>query len=101
MNWYQKIKSGQTKVFNVVELIGEVFTSGFVGLAVFMGLAALDYPAGMCAALGSVCGHMSTRFLFLLERAMENKLSAMFPPPHTHRRKNDVVANPTGDKNAD
>lgn len=77
VNWYAKVKQGHTRVFNLVELIGEIFTSGFVGLGVFMFLAALDQPVGVCAAAAGVGGHMATRLLFAIERVFERKLNAM------------------------
>jgi hypothetical protein len=75
VNWYAKVKRGHTRAFNVVELIGEVFTSGFVGLGVFMFIAALDQPLGICAAAAGVGGHMATRLLFSIERAVERKIN--------------------------
>lgn len=77
MNWYAKIKRGHTRAFNIVELVGEISTSGFVGLTVFMGLAAIDQPVGICAAAAGVGGHMATRLLFALERAIEAKLEGL------------------------
>ena len=74
VNWYAKVKRGHTRAFNIVELIGEIFTSGFVGLGVFMLLAALDQPVGICAAASGVGGHMATRLLFAIERAVEARL---------------------------
>ena len=71
VNWYAKVKRGHTRAFNIIELIGEIFTSGFVGLGVFMLLAALDQPVGTCAAASGVGGHMATRLLFTIERAVE------------------------------
>lgn len=77
VNWYAKVKRGHTRAFNIVELVGEVFTSGFVGLAVFMGLAGIDQPTGVCAASAGVAGHMATRLLFAVERAIEARLDSM------------------------
>jgi hypothetical protein len=74
INWYAKVKQGRARIFNIVELVGEIFTSGFVGLGVFMLLAAIDQPLGLCAAASGVGGHMATRLLFALERAVERKL---------------------------
>lgn len=74
VNWYAKVKRGHTHAFNIIELIGEIFTSGFVGLGVFMLLAALDQPVGICAAASGVGGHMATRLLFAIERAVEARL---------------------------
>ena len=77
VNWYAKVKRGHTRAFNVIELIGEIFTSGFVGLSVFMLLAAWDQPTGVCAAAAGVGGHMATRLLFTVERAIEARLEAL------------------------
>ena len=76
VNWYARVKSGHARVFNFIELLGEVFTSGFVGLAVFMTLASWEQPAGLCAAAAGVSGHMATRLLFSIERAIEAKLKS-------------------------
>jgi len=73
VNWYGKVKAGKTRTFNIVELIGEVFTSGFVGLGVFMMLQSYDQPMGVCAALSGVGGHMATRLLFMLENLIEHR----------------------------
>lgn len=78
MNWYAKIKRGHTRAFNIVELVGEIFTSGFVGLAVFMWLEAINQPVGICAAAAGVGGHMATRLLFAIERAIEAKLDLLY-----------------------
>lgn len=77
VNWYAKVKRGQTRAFNIVELVGEIFTSGFVGLGVFMLLAAIDQPVGICAAAAGVGGHMATRLLFSIERAIEARLDSL------------------------
>lgn len=76
INWYARIKSGHTRLFNFVELFGEIFTSGFVGLGVFMLFASLDQPTGLCAAAAGVSGHMATRLLFAVERAVEKRIEA-------------------------
>jgi hypothetical protein len=75
INWYAKVKQGRARLFNLVELIGEIFTSGFVGLAVFMFLDAIGQPLGLCGAAAGIGGHMATRLLFAIERAIERKLS--------------------------
>lgn len=77
VNWYAKVRRGHTRAFNIIELIGEIFTSGFVGLGVFMLLAAMEQPAGICAAAAGVGGHMATRLLIAIERAVEAKLDAV------------------------
>lgn len=75
VNWWARVRQGKTQLFNFFELIGEMFTSGMVGLGVFMGLAAVDQPAGLCAAAAGISGHMATRLLFAIERAIERKIN--------------------------
>lgn len=81
VNWYARVKRGRTRVFNFIELIGEIFTSGFVGLGVFMLFDAWNQPAGLCAAAAGVSGHMATRLLFAVERAIEHQLDSFTVPP--------------------
>lgn len=77
VNWYSKVKAGQARPFNFVELIGEVFTSGFTGMGVFMALDAWGYPLGLCAAAAGVAGHMATRFLFAIEQVIESHIDRL------------------------
>jgi hypothetical protein len=71
VNWYARVKRGYTRAFNVVELVGEIFTSAVVGVGVFMAAQALEQPMGLCAALAGVGGHMATRLLFAIEKWIE------------------------------
>ena len=81
INWYARVKRGHVRAFNVIELIGEIFTSGLVGLGVFMALDAWNQPLGLCAAAAGVSGHMATRLLFAIERAIERQIDAYGIPP--------------------
>lgn len=74
VNFYARVKRGHARAFNVIELLGEIFTSGFVGLGVFMLLAAWGQPEGLCAAAAGIGGHMTTRLLFAIERAIEARI---------------------------
>jgi hypothetical protein len=77
VNWYARIKQGYARAFNIVELIGEIFTSAFVGLGVFMAVQSLDQPIGLSAALAGVGGHMATRLLFAFEKWIENRFRSI------------------------
>jgi hypothetical protein len=70
-------KKSQTRSFNIIELLGEVFTSGFVGLGVFMAANAMEQPLGLCAAAAGVGGHMATRLLFAIEKILESKINKL------------------------
>lgn len=74
VNWYSKIKQGKTRAFNIIELIGEVATSGFVGIIVYMVFASYGWPEGVCAATAGVGGHMGTKLLYIFERIVEDRM---------------------------
>ena len=76
VNWYTRLRRGHVRVFNFIELFGEIFASGLVGLGTFMGLAGLEQPVGVCAAGAGIAGHMGTRLLFALERAAELRIDS-------------------------
>lgn len=60
-----------------LDILFDVFTSGFTCSMVFMYLDAHDMPVGMIAAIAGICGHMATRFLFLLENFIVCKFGTM------------------------
>jgi hypothetical protein len=74
VNFYARVKQGHARAFNLIELLGEIFTSAFVGLGVFMIAQGMDQPVGLCAALAGVGGHMATRLLFTVEKVVESRL---------------------------
>ncbi|SJM89981.1 phage holin family protein [Crenothrix polyspora] len=65
------------KKLSAYALILDIVTSGFVSLIAFMALNTLEVPIGLSVSLGGVCGHMSTRLLFLIERIIERKIKAL------------------------
>lgn len=77
INWWARAKQGNPRVFSVFELLGEMLTSGLVGVGAFMFLASYDSPAGVCAAAAGVAGHGAARLLYVLERAVERKIDVL------------------------
>lgn len=59
----------------IMMMIVDVMTSGSCGVVVFWLGEAFELPLLISAALAGVCGHMGSRFLFLLERLVILKLS--------------------------
>jgi hypothetical protein len=74
INWFGQSKKFIAGQFSIFELFGELFTSGFVGVGLFMFIDSLNQPMGLSAASAGIGGHMATRFLFLVERRIEKKL---------------------------
>jgi hypothetical protein len=76
INWLgnNRVKELNEGRFRIFELFGELFTSGFVGLGIFMLSDSMGYPLGVSASGAGIGGHMATRFLFLIERIIEARL---------------------------
>ena len=74
VNFYRKVKSGETRAFNVVELIGEFATSAFAGLITFWLCEAAQIDPLVTAALVGISGHMGSRALYHFERWAQTRL---------------------------
>jgi len=81
VNFIQRLKRGEAKAHNIVELIGEVVISAFVGIVTFYLCELSAFPQILTAALVAVSGHMGTRSLFffegVLEKIIKNKTGAL------------------------
>lgn len=71
VNFIQRLKRGEAKAHNIVELIGEVVISAFVGVVTFYLCELSNFPQILTAALVAISGHMGTRALFVFERVIE------------------------------
>lgn len=70
VNFWVKFKRGAVRPFNFLELIGELFCSGFVGVLTFWICEASNVPPILQAPAIAISGHMSTRLLFWAEQMM-------------------------------
>jgi hypothetical protein len=68
VSFYQKMKRGDVRAFNIVELVGELVTSAFVGILTFWICEAYQVPQLLEAVAISVSGHMGTRVIFMIEQ---------------------------------
>lgn len=73
-NFYQKVKTGKARAFNVMELLGEVLVSAFVGLVTFWICRGYGVNEWLTAAAVAVTGHMGSRAIFIAEQWIETKL---------------------------
>lgn len=74
VSFFRKVKEGETKLFNITELLGEIFTSGFTGVLTFWLCEAADISPLVSAALVGISGHMGSRVILQIERWAANKL---------------------------
>jgi hypothetical protein len=66
-----KVKRGETRWLNIMELAGEIFTSGFVGCLTFLICESAGINPLLTAFFVGLSGHMGTRALFMFEKFME------------------------------
>lgn len=69
-----KVKTGITKRFSISELVGELVISGFVGIITFYLCEYAHFPQPLTGACVGIAGHMGSRFIFLVEKNILNKL---------------------------
>lgn len=75
VSWYGKIKAGVSRPFNIAELLGEISTSAFAGITTFYLCEWSNIDPLLSAVFIGIAGHMGTRFVFWMERLMEQHLA--------------------------
>lgn len=76
VSFYQKVKSGKARAFNVIELMGEMFISGFVGIVTYWICRAYGVNEYIAAAGVAISGHMGARVIFLIEQWVEKRIKS-------------------------
>lgn len=79
VSFYRKMKQGKTRPFNFMELLGELFTSAFVGILTFWICQATGIDQLLTAAFVGISGHMGSRGIGMLENYFANKIGAKVP----------------------
>lgn len=80
MSFYRKMKAGQTRAINVVELIGELFVSAMVGLVTYWICKSFNVDPWLTAVGAAVSGHMGTRAIFMGEQVLSKRFGITLPP---------------------
>lgn len=81
VSFMRKRRQGEARPWNIMELVGELFTSAFVGVITFWLCEAADIHPLVTAALVGICGHMGSRALFHLEKWAEARFPFQGPKP--------------------
>jgi CHASE2 domain-containing sensor protein len=79
VSFRQKMLRGDARAFNMVEFIGEVTTSSFVGVISFWLCEYSEVPKLLEAVIIAVSGHMGTRAIFIFERYLMKKFGVEEP----------------------
>lgn len=80
-SFYRKMKDGHVRPFNLNELAGECFISGFVGVVTFFACKALAINEMGSAAIIGITSHMGARGIFLVEQFVARWVAARAPVP--------------------
>jgi hypothetical protein len=73
--WGSIVNIINKKEFKIMEALGEVFTSAFIGLLVFWLCEGADIVPLYTAALIGISSHMGSRGLFQLELILQKKIN--------------------------
>lgn len=68
VSYYRKLRSNQDDRIRLMELIGELFTSGFVGIITFWLCEQSGIPQLYSAALVGITSHMGSRAIYIAEQ---------------------------------
>lgn len=66
-SFVRRVRSGQSKYSNIIELIGELVVSAFAGLVTFFLCRSAGFDEMLTAAFIAISGHMGTRIIFIFE----------------------------------
>ena len=66
-SFVRRVRSGESKYSNIVELIGELVVSAFAGLVTFFLCKSAAFDEMLTAAFVAISGHMGTRIIFKFE----------------------------------
>jgi predicted CDP-diglyceride synthetase/phosphatidate cytidylyltransferase len=75
----RRIREGKSQPHSVVEFIGEIMTSAFVGVITFYLCEAASVPGLMTAVMVAISGHMGTRALYMVENKVLKRIIGKMP----------------------
>lgn len=68
VSFMRKLRSGESRIFNFTELVGELVTSGFAGMITFYLCQFADISDLLTSVLVGISGHMGSRAIFQIEK---------------------------------
>lgn len=77
-SYVRKIKTGQIQRFSIMEILGEIVISGFVGVLTFFLCESSNVPPMLSAAMIGISSHMGSRAIFIFETAADNAFQRWF-----------------------
>ena len=84
---YNAVRRGQSVAYDLRILVGELFTSAFIGILVFWGCEAMGVQPLVTAALAGMAGHAGVSGLMWAERLLKRFFERKYgvdPDSYTH-----------------
>lgn len=69
-SFVRRVRNGEARYSNIVELVGELVVSAFAGLVTFFLCQSAHLDGALSAAFIAISGHMGTRIIFMFEAAL-------------------------------
>jgi len=73
VNYIIKTKLQSFRVFDLYDLLGEIFIGGFVGVMAFIWAAQQENPLSICILAAGAGGHLSAKILSYVNKAADKK----------------------------
>lgn len=77
VSWVAKVRKGDAKAWNIMQMVGELATSAFAGLLCFWICEAAGMALAWTVPLVGIAGHMGTRAIGAFEEFAEKKWGAI------------------------
>lgn len=71
VRWYNAVRRGQSAAYDLRILVGELFTSAFIGILTFWACEAMNVQPLVTAALAGMAGHAGVSGLVWAEKIMK------------------------------
>lgn len=71
VRWYNAVRRGESEAYDLRILMGELFTSAFIGILTFWACEAMGVQPLVTAALAGMAGHAGVTGLLWAERIMK------------------------------
>ena len=86
VRWYNAVRRGESAAYDLRILVGELFTSAFIGILVFWACEAFNVQPLITAALAGMAGHAGVSGLLWAERVLKRFFERKYGvSPHTDR----------------
>lgn len=85
VRWYNAVRRGESAAYDLRTLVGELFTSAFMGILTFWACEAMNVQPLITAAMAGMAGHAGVSGLLWAERVLKRFFERRYGVEHTDR----------------